>query len=139
MRCLPLCLVALLAVPASAQDVASVEPAAPVRGEPVVVTFDAPTDSATVTYRPGAVTARATTVAVGGESFEFTPERAGVVQVKAGDGAAKSLSVRFVSSPLAGVVVMALAGLILFGGAALSLRALLSDGHRIDPELRPDT
>lgn len=134
-----LLLLALLAASASAQDVASVAPAAPVRGEPVLVTFEAPADTVTVTYRPGAVTARTETFTGVGETFEFTPERAGVVAVAAAGGSPKSLSVRFVSSPLAGIVVMILAGLILFGGAAISLRALLSDGHRIEPELRPDT
>ena len=40
-----------------AQDVVSVTPDAPTRGEPVTITFSAPVDSVTVTYRPGAVTA----------------------------------------------------------------------------------
>ena len=139
MRTLSLFL-ALLAAPAAAQDVVSVEPAAPVRGEPVRVTFSEPVDSVTVTYRPGAVTARTETFTPGATSFEFTPRRAGVVAVAAGD-AATSLSVRFTRAPLPGLLVMIVAGLILFGGAAVSMRALLADGHRIepDPTLRPDT
>lgn len=140
MRCL-LLLLALVALPAAAQNVVSVVPAAPVRGEPIVVTFDAPADTVTITYRPGAVTARVETLTGVGETFEFTPARAGVVAVAAAGGTPRSLSVRFVSSPLSGIAVMILAGLILFGGAAIALRALLADGHAIetDPALRPDT
>ena len=63
-----------------------------------------------------------------------------MVSVESGD-AAQSLSVRFQGTPLGGLIVMILAGLILFGGATIALRALLADGHKIevDPALRPDT
>ena len=135
-----LLLLALFAAPAGAQDIVSVTPEAPTRGEPVTVTFSAPVDSVTVTYRPGAVTATTETFTPGAAAFTFSPSKAGVVSVASGD-ASQSLSVRYVGTPLAGLVVMILAGLVLFGGAALALRALLADGHRIepDPALRPDT
>ena len=137
---LSLLLAVALAVSASAQDVVSVVPDAPTRGEPVTVTFSEPVDSVTVTYRPGAVTATSETFTPGTAAFEFVPEKAGVVSVAAG-GASQSLSVRYVGVPLGGLVVMILAGLILFGGAGIALRALLADGHKIeaDPTLRPDT
>ena len=137
----PLLLLLALAAPASAQDVVSVTPEQPVRGEPVTVVFSAPAESVTVTYRPGAITAHDETFAPGAATFAFTPSRAGVVSVVAAPGAARSLSVRFQGAPLSGIAVMAFAGLVLFGGAALSLRALLADGHRIemDPTMMPDT
>lgn len=140
-RLLAVLLVASVAAPpALAQSVVSVEPEAPTIGEPVRVTFSEPVGSVAVVYRPGAISAVTETFTPGAAAFEFTPDRAGVVSVDAGGGA-QNLSVRFRSAPLAGLVVMVLAGLVLFGGAALSLRALLSDGHRIevDPALRPDT
>lgn len=139
MRLLPL-LVLLVAAPLAAQDVVRVEPEAPVRGEPVRVVFSEPVDSVRVTYRPGAITAHVETFTPGAATFEFVPERAGVVAVAAGE-ASQSLSVRFQGTPLSGIVVMVLAGLVLFGGAAVALRALLADGHRIepDPTMRPDT
>ena len=126
--------------PALAQSVVSVEPEAPTVGEPVRVTFSEPVDSVAVTYRPGAVSATTETFLPGGAVLEFTPDRAGVVAVAAGE-ASQSLSVRFRSAPFSGLVVMILAGLILFGGAAVAMRALLADGHRIevDPAMRPDT
>ena len=135
-----LILLALLAAPAGAQEIVSVTPEAPTRGEPVTVTFSAPVDSVTVTYRPGAVTATTETFTPGASTFTFSPEKAGVVQVASGD-ASQSLSVRYVGTPIGGLIVMILAGLILFGGAGIALRTLLSDGHRIeiDPALRPDT
>lgn len=140
MRLLPLALLLWAAAPAAAQEIVSVEPDAPTRGERVRVTFSEPVDSVRVTYRPGAITATSETFTPGAATFEFTPTRAGVVSVAAGE-ASQSLSVRFRGAPLAGLVVMVLAGLVLFGGAAVSLRALLADGHRIevDPDLRPDT
>ena len=139
MRVLPL-LFLLAAAPLAAQDIVEVTPEAPVRGEPVRVTFSESVDTVRVTYRPGAISAHTETFTPGAAAFEFTPERAGVVSVAAGESS-RSLSVRFQRAPLSGVVVMILAGLILFGGAALSLRALLADGHRIeiDPAQRPDT
>lgn len=131
---------AALMASASAQEVVSVTPDAPTVGEPVTITFSEPVDDVTITYRPGAVTASTETFSPGASAFTFSPDRAGVVSVAAGD-ATQSLSVRYVGVPLGGLVVMILAGLVLFGGATLALRALLADGHRIevDPALRPDT
>lgn len=129
---------AVLAASVSAQDVVSIEPDSPTRGEVVTVTFSEPVDSVTVTYRPGAVTAVTEVMTPESATFRFTPERAGVVSIASG-GASQSLSVRYVGVPLGGLVVMILAGLILFGGAAISMRALLADGDRIDPTMMPDT
>ncbi len=136
----PLLLFALLASAAGAQDIVSVTPDAPTRGEDVTVTFSEPVDSVMVTYRPGAVTATTETFTPGTSTFTFTPVKAGIVSVASGD-ASQSLSVRYVGTPIAGLIVMILAGLILFGGAGLALRSLLSDGDRIaiDPTLFPDT
>lgn len=132
-----LLLVALVAPAAAAQISASTQ--APVRGEPMQLTFAAPVDSFSVTYRPGAVTAHTETLATGGaQTVTWMPARAGVVQVAAGE-ATQNLSVRFRGAPALGILVMVVAGLILFGGAALAMRLLLSDGHRIDPALRIDT
>ncbi|WP_412067251.1 hypothetical protein [Rubrivirga sp. IMCC43871] len=140
MRLLLLSALLAVAAGASAQDILSIEPEDPTRGELVTVTFSAPVDSVTVTYRPGAVTAITEVMTPGSATFSFTPEKAGVVSVTAG-AASQSLSVRYVGVPLGGLIVMILAGLILFGGAAISMRALLSDGDRIeiDPTLFPDT
>lgn len=139
MRLFPLLLL-LATAPLAAQEIVEITPEMPVLGEPVRVTFDQPVESVDVTYRPGAVSAHTETFTPGAATFEFTPERAGVVSVAAGE-TSRSLSVRFQGTPLGGIAVMFFAGLILFGGAAISLRALLSDGHRIevDPTLRPDT
>lgn len=139
-----LALAALLAVAAAsapaAQEIVSIEPDMTYRGERVRVTFSEPVDSVTVTYRPGAITARTETFTPGAATFEFEPSRAGVVAVAAGD-ASQNLSVRFRGAPLGGIVVMVLAGIVLFGGASIALRTLLADGHRIepDPTMRPDT
>ncbi|MEM6286584.1 MAG: hypothetical protein AAF845_05465 [Bacteroidota bacterium] len=136
-----LLLLALLLAPAlSAQDIVGITPEIPIRGEPVEVTFSAPVDSVTVTYRPGAVTASVETFAPGAATFAFTPERAGVVSVAGGDGS-QNVSVRFRSTPLGGILVMLVAGVVLCGGAVVALRALMRDGLAIetDGRLAPDT
>ena len=140
MRPLLLCALLAVAAGATAQDIVSVAPDSPTRGEVVTVTFSEPVDSVTVVYRPGAVTAVTEVMTPESATFRFTPERAGVVSVSSG-GASQSLSVRYLGVPVAGLVVMILAGLILFGGATISMRALLADGDRIevDPTLFPDT
>lgn len=141
MRPLLLAVSLALAAPLAAQEIVSVSPEIPVRDEPVRVTFSAAVDTATVTYRPGAITASTETYTPGASTFEFTPTRAGVVSVAAA-GASQNLSVRFQSAPASGILVMLFAGLILFGGAGIALRALLADGHRIEADdvtLRADT
>lgn len=134
-------LAGVLAGPTAAQITPSTD--APTVGEPLTLTFDAPVDTLTVTFRPGAAasTVRTQHIVLGGQtSYTWTPERAGVVQVAA-NGATQNLSVRFTSLPGLGVLIMVLAGLILFGGAAWATSLLLQGGHRIDidPSMRPDT
>jgi hypothetical protein len=137
-----------LAVPAVAQDAEaprattiSVFPEKLVAGDQSSLTFDAPVQTVVVTYRPNSAIPLVDTVTVGGfESIRWTPERAGVVRVAVPGGPSRNLSVRFAALPVSGIVVLILAGLILFGGAAWAMTKLLSGGmpHTI-PEVRPDT
>ncbi len=130
MRNLILILALFAALPATAQIVSSTE--APVRGATIELTFPAVVDSFTVTYRPGAVTARTEVFATNGLlTVGWTPKRAGVVQISTDDDS-KNLSVRFSSSPILGILVMVVAGVILFGGAAVAMRMLLSDGAKVE-------
>ena len=127
----------LLAAPlAAAQPTFS--PDVPVRGEPVTVTFEAPADQARVIYRPGSVAADTVVLPTSGAEVTFSPEQAGVVRVEAGD-VSIPLSVRFPSAPLSGLFVMIGAGLILFGGAAFAMRALLASDDLPDLSHRADT
>lgn len=147
----PLLLLALLclAAPAVAQDAPeapaattiSVFPETLVAGDESNLSFDAPVQTVVVTYRPNSAIPLVDTVTVGGfESIRWTPERAGVVRVSVPGGPSRNLSVRFAALPVAGIVVLILAGLILFGGAAWAMTKLLSGGmpHTL-PEVRPDT
>ena len=54
-------------------------------------------------------------------------------------GPSRNLSVRFAELPTAGLLVLIVAGLILFGGAAWAMRMLLSEGPATLPEGRLDT
>lgn len=140
-----------LAAPVFAQDADAPEaptatridvfPEKLVVGDKSSLSFDAPVQTVVVTYRPNSAIPLVDTVHVGGfESIRWTPERAGVVRVAVPGGPSRNLSVRFAALPVAGIVVLILAGLILFGGAAWAMYKLLSDGmpHTI-PEVRPDT
>ncbi|MEL6616473.1 MAG: hypothetical protein AAFQ43_12095 [Bacteroidota bacterium] len=127
----PLALAVALALPASAQITASTD--APVVGQPLTLTFGEPADTLTVTYRPGSVASTDDVIVLGGvTSTEWTPEAAGVVQVAVGE-ASQSLSVRYENAPASGLLVMVLAGLVLFGGAAFAMRSMMggstSEGH----------
>ena len=137
MRLLPLAALLLAGLSASAQITPSTD--APVVGRPMMLTFDAPVDTLKVTYRPNSVAAFTDEIVLGGATeTEFTPAHPGIIQVAAGDEK-KSLSVRFVSPPISGILVMLLAGIVLFGGAALSMRMLLGSADPDDLTFRPDT
>jgi len=137
------------AVPARA-DIA-VSPEAPVAGRAATVTVtagQAPAAGATVQaiYRPGSEVSHIETVGVTGSdgSVAWTPEDAGVVTLKASIPSpagkepveeSRNLSVRFNGAPVFGVVIMILAGVILYGGVILGFRFL----GQAPTGLRPDT
>lgn len=136
-----LVLLAGSAVPGAAVEI-ELGDESPLRGEPVAVTVrDAggvPIAGARLEahYRPNSQTAfrepLPPTDAAG--RTEWTPRDAGIVTVEmldpAGGPATASVNtaVRFGRFPLRGIVVMALAGLLLFGGAGFGMRMLLAEG-----------
>ena len=65
-------------------------------------------------------------IPVSGTVATWTPSRAGVVALATADGASRNVSVRFDETPISGLLILIVAGLVLFGGAALAMRALLS-------------
>lgn len=142
-------LLALLLVtsPVFGQDADSVattiaaSPESPVLGQEITLTFDAPVQAVVFTYRPNSAIPTTDTVRVGGfTSIKWTPRQAGVIRVAVPDGPSRNLSVRFATLPMSGVIVLVLAGLILFGGAGYAMRKLLSGGMpKTRPEVRPDT
>ena len=119
-------LLLLAATPALAQSI-DMTPDLAVVGREATLRFGAPVDTLFVTYRPNSGIAMEEAVPVGGaNSVTWTPSRAGVVSLATPDGASTNVSVRFDRTPASGVLILVLAGLILFGGAAFSMRALLS-------------
>lgn len=144
-RSLPLllCLAAALvaAAPVSAQSI-TVFPEPVTVGDRTTLTFGVPVDTLVVTYRPNSAIPIVDTIRVGGfDTVRWSPERAGVVRLSVpSGGASQNVSVRFDEPPIAGIIVLILAALILFGGAAWAMVKLLSKGmpHTM-PETRPDT
>ena len=101
-------------------------------GRPVQITLPAPSDTLTVTYRPNSSIDAVEHVApaAGSASLTWTPREAGVVQLTSSGGPAQNVSVRFSTPPISGILVLTLAGLILFGGAVFAFRKLFApDQH----------
>lgn len=128
------------AAPAFAQSI-DMTPDLAVVGREAMLRFGEPVDTLFVTYRPNSVVAQIDTIRIGGfDAVKWTPHRAGVVQLATPGGGSRNVSVRFTELPLLGLGVLIGAGLILFGGAILSMRALLRGGEPlIMPEDMPDT
>ncbi len=137
------------AAPARA-DIA-VSPEAPVAGRPATITVTAdgsPVAGASVeaVYRPGSEVSHTEAVGRTGTdgSLPWTPADAGVVTLRSTPPApagtepapeTRNLSVRFQGAPPLGVVIMILAGVILYGGVILGFRML----GQAPTGLRPDT
>ncbi len=121
-----------LAFASGARGQINVSPEIIVRGEPVTVTFGEPTDSLLVTYRPNSGIAYEEVVLASGGTATWTPSRAGVVALATPAGASQNVSVRFDRTPMSGLIILILAGIVLFGGAGFAMRALLSDDTPTD-------
>jgi hypothetical protein len=139
---LAFCLITVM--PAQAQIQLSTE--TPTEGEPITVTLDKPAEVLLVTYRPNsAVTHRDTfRIQPAASVFEWTPDRAGIVALRVPEQGSKNVSVRFQGLSASGIAVMAIAGALLFGGAAFAFRLLFKDEEKdgtldIDLDHMPDT
>jgi len=108
----------------------------PTRGQTTTITLQGAEDptqwSLTFTYRPNSKTSR-TTVAQpfqANGALNWKPDDSGIVQIAVqgpgeGDKIAKIIAVRFPSPPASGIVILLIAGAILFGGAGYSLAKAL--------------
>lgn len=98
----------------------------PVEGQQTIITLSEPVDEITITYQPAAPIARTVTLPTNGQlQVPWEPDRAGVVSIQAGTET-KKVSVRFSGTPVSGVLIFLFAGLVLFGGATVCLRALFA-------------
>ena len=126
-------LVLLLALPAEAQITLDADDL--YVSEPVTVTLATPAEALTVTYRPGSSIETTETLPLRGEqSVTWTPVQAGVVALSAGGSGTRNVSVRYQRAPAGGIVVLLIAGCLLFGGAIFAFRKLFQDGP---PPARP--
>ena len=129
------CLLAL-ALPAPAAAQFTVEPlpmtqgaeppATPFQGRPVRITLDQPTASVKVVWRPNSAIPDTVALDPAGTSFEWTPTRAGVASIVTPEGS-QNVSVRYSGYPASGILILILAGTILFGGAGFAMGKLLGD------------
>jgi hypothetical protein len=131
--------VAVLAfTPVGAQEL-SVDGDFPIVGEPVTVSFNPNGSSGDlilrVVYAPNSETSSVEEIGrVSADgSVEWTPGRFGIATLKLTDGAGDTIAVENVAvlpdgAPATGVLVMLFAGILLFGGAGVSLRSVLRSG-----------
>ncbi|MEM1357552.1 MAG: hypothetical protein AAGF89_05110 [Bacteroidota bacterium] len=102
-------------------------------GETVRLSFSAPVDSLTVTYRPSSSVSKQEFLVISppASSTEWSPQNPGLVQLSYQDRSgthpttvSHNISVRFRGFSSSGVAVMLLAFIILFGGAGFAFRTL---------------
>ena len=126
-RCSTLLLVLALwaAVPAAAQITLSEEK--PEEGRTVSVTVPPGVDTLRVTYRPSSSIPHVELLSVSGGVVAWTPQQAGVVRLAVSESERRNVSVRFQTLPVSGIVVLLLAGAILFGGCAYAFSKLFGD------------
>ncbi len=129
--------IVLLAAATSGADVAlTLGDDFPERGTPVEVRLSGmepgESYSFSVTYRPNSETSRVEKVGLFDDagSVLWTPTDAGITTLSVLDGAGETVisrnaAVRFDSPPVSGLLVMILAGLLLFGGSTVSMRRAL--------------
>jgi hypothetical protein len=145
------CTIVLLVVaPAlcAAKPALKVEPAYPTVGRPATVTLTGVAEAPKglrlkVTYRPASQTEETDDMGeLGATGVRWTPTSPGVTKIAAvapgvqsggaGGGSKKvkpvatvTISTRYASAPVSGILVMLIAGLLLFGGAAWSMRVAM--------------
>lgn len=143
----------LAAQPASATGLeVTVADAYPLRGAPVAVSVardGRPVADAVITarYRPNSQTVHTETLPPTGADGRVTwrPKDAGVVALAVTDPAggpalaSTRVAVRFGSFPLSGLLVMVIAAVVLFGGAAWGMLILLTGPGPLPAEEPPST
>lgn len=118
------------------EDASGAPVAFPVVGSTFTVKVDGAAVQAVklrVQYRPNSKTSVDEEVEASAAGVSWTPLHAGLASISVvGPGdqvlATRTVSVRFAALSSVGLVVMIFAALLLFGGAAISIRALLADG-----------
>lgn len=117
----------------------------PTQGEAVTITLEKPESMLVVTYRPNSSVARRDTIWSEPPATEFLwkPLQAGVASLST-PTASRNVSVRFQGLSASGILVMIVAGTLLFGGVAFAFRVLFRDEEEdetLDIELDhfPDT
>jgi hypothetical protein len=122
----PLLLVlSLLAIESSAAAI-ELPQKYPVERQTTTISLTEPVDEIAVTYQPAAPIERTVVLKTNGQLVvPWTPEQAGVVSIQAGSET-KKVSVRYAGTPVLGLLIFLFAGLVLFGGAAICLRALFA-------------
>jgi hypothetical protein len=140
-RLLFLCLVLLLGRPGDAVAQYTLAPEDLYVGTPVTITLAQPADTLTVTYRPNSsITSREILPTNGLQTVEWVPQKAGVAALSTPTGGAQNVSVRFQQAPVSGIIVLLLAGLILFGGIIFAfIKLFRNNPEDLDPAVRPDT
>lgn len=130
----------LAALPHAAFAQMELSTARPLAGQPVTISLPEGADTLIVTYRPNSAISTQEILPVSAGQAQWTPVQAGIVSLSSPGIGSQNVSVRFSRPPAGGILVLILAGTILFGGAIFAMWHLfLSTAPRTDPTRRPDT
>ncbi|MDX1667741.1 MAG: hypothetical protein R3350_10940 [Saprospiraceae bacterium] len=117
----------------------------PVAGEEVYLELPKPDSQVVLVYRPNSSLASTDTLVADSlrVRFAWRPTEAGVYTIRAG-GQSRNVSVRFSGLSTSGILVMLIAGGILFGGVIFAFRILFRKEEKggkieLDPSHQPDT
>lgn len=116
----------------------------PIKGEPVTITLPQPRQRLMVRYRPNSSLASVDTLysEIPTERFQWEARQAGIARIFTEDASgqileSRNVSVRFRGVSTGGLIVMILAGCVLFGGVIFSFRILFQkdeDEIFLEPE-----
>ena len=135
---IPMIFLILLSLPATvlAREI-TLSTSPPVEDEAltlILVAEDAPACRLKVIYRPNSETAKEEEVGAfrGDGTIQWTPSAPGIASLQAVGPdnevlVSENVAIRFSGIPAYGVLVMVLAGILLFGGAGVSLRLALRE------------
>ena len=110
-----------------------------VAGQPVTLSLSE-ADTLMVTYRPGSSISHTEELRAAGGQLEWTPAQAGIAALTTPGGPTQNVSIRFARLPVLGVIVLIVAGGLLFGGIAYASNKLFGrEPTSAVVDHRPDT
>jgi hypothetical protein len=91
----------------------------PTSGQPIKIAIHH-TKMLTIIYHPGGNASSKRQLRVQPPNYDWTPSRAGLYVLSTPGGPSQTVSVRFISFPIKGLIILLIAFVVLFGGAGFA-------------------